>query len=74
MKGFKIPYTLFLTMVLMTSFSTPVFPYSREDLAKYKEAELMAPDFSLKALDGNTYKLSDFKGKKFVVIQTGSST
>jgi peroxiredoxin Q/BCP len=27
-----------------------------------------APDFSLRATDGNTYKLSDFKGKKNVVL------
>jgi peroxiredoxin Q/BCP len=27
-----------------------------------------APDFSLKATDGKTYKLSDFKGKKAVVV------
>ena len=28
----------------------------------------VAPDFSLKASDGHTYKLSDFKGKRAVVI------
>ena len=28
----------------------------------------MAPDFSLMGSDGKTYKLSDFKGKKAVVL------
>ena len=28
----------------------------------------MAPDFSLQATDGKTYKLSDFKGKQAVVV------
>src|SRR3990170_4793782 len=28
----------------------------------------MAPDFSLAATDGKTYKLSDFRGKKAVVV------
>lgn len=27
-----------------------------------------APEFSLRATDGNAYKLSDFKGKKNVVL------
>ena len=27
-----------------------------------------APDFNLRATDGKTYKLSDFKGKKNVVL------
>lgn len=28
----------------------------------------MAPEFNLKASDGNTYKLSDFRGKQAVVV------
>jgi len=27
-----------------------------------------APDFELKGSDGKTYKLSDFRGKKMVVV------
>ena len=46
---------------------------SREDLNNYKEKDLTAPDFSLQGLDGETYTLSDFRGK-VVVIEAGSST
>jgi len=28
----------------------------------------LAPDFTLRATDGNTYKLSDFRGKKNVLL------
>lgn len=28
----------------------------------------VAPDFSLPGTDGKTYKLSDFKGKKYVIV------
>ena len=41
-------------------------------LAATASAELKpgddAPDFELKGSDGKTYKLSDFKGKKAIVI------
>ncbi len=36
--------------------------------AKALEVGDMAPDFSLPASDGNTYRLSDFRGKQAVVL------
>lgn len=39
-------------------------------MAQTRELEVRdpAPDFSLHASDGKTYRLSDFKGKKAVVL------
>lgn len=34
----------------------------------------MAPDFTLKTLDGQDFTLSSLRTKKYVVMQTGSST
>jgi peroxiredoxin Q/BCP len=47
---------LFLTFLCTTALATDL------------KVGDMAPDFSLEATDGNTYKLSDFKGKKAVVV------
>lgn len=74
MKVYKTFLTLLFTMLLMVSFSAAVLSLTRDELGKYKEEVIMAPDFALKAVDGKVYKLGDFRDKKFVVIQTGSST
>ena len=74
MKGSKVLFALFFPLSLVIFFSLPAFSQSRAELLKYKENVVMAPEFSLQALDGKTYRLSDYKGKKIVVLETGSST
>ena len=74
MKGYKIPFSLCLTVLLMISSAPLSNSYTRDELNNYQDTKLMAEDFSLQGLDGRIYTLSDYKGKKVVVLETGSST
>ena len=53
---------LLATIVLATYGQQPVLPKT------HLKAGSTAPDFTLRATDGKTYKLSDFRGKKNVVL------
>ena len=63
-----------LAMLMSVSFSVDVFSFTEAELDKYKKNVIMAPDFTLKDLDGNTHNLMAYRGKKVVVLETGSST
>jgi hypothetical protein len=54
-----------LTRPLSTPSPTP--DPSRTDLNRVVPGTL-APDFSLKAMNGETYNLSSFRGQKFVLL------
>lgn len=58
---------------LVLALATPALPYTREELRQYNEKTLMAQDFTLKDLDGNTHNLNRYRGM-YVAIETGSST
>ena len=61
----KVFCSLFLTL-LFTSFScAQTVPKPPESKLKIGDA---APEFVLNDTDGNTVKLSDFRGKKSVVL------
>lgn len=67
-------FTLLLVVGLLISSINLAQAYTREELNKYKDNSLMAPEFTLKDLDGKDYSLKDYREKMYVVLQTGSST
>lgn len=52
---------------------TPVATWGADDVAKQTKKQpvkvgALAPDFEMKGSDGKVYKLSDFRGKRGVVV------
>ena len=58
---------LLMSLVLLAMFSMVALGQTPPVKTHLKVGDT-APDFTLRATDGKTYKLSDFKGKKNVVL------
>src|SRR5918992_5067553 len=56
-----------MTMGLVAALAVGVMAQAPAPAVELKVGD-PAPDFTLEASDGKTYKLSDFKGKKAVVV------
>jgi cytochrome oxidase Cu insertion factor (SCO1/SenC/PrrC family) len=65
----SIMFTRILTgLVLLAVFSVAGLAQQPPPVKTHLKVGDPAPDFTLRATDGKQYKLSDFKGKKNVVL------
>ena len=59
---------LFLSLLLLAVFSVAAVAQQAPPSKTHLKVGDKAPEFTLRATDGKTYKLSDFKGQKNVVL------
>ena len=59
---------LLLSLALLAMFGIVALGQQTPPVKTHLKVGDKAPDFTLRATDGKTYKLSDFKGQKNVVL------